>query len=246
MAVAPGALRRSPVRWGIVAWLLLPGAPLVAQSNTQLWYDFEFNYYPRPRLLFVTELGPKVLVSQGSGWNSVDVTPGFEFTPRPWVDLLFFVPFSYTVQEEDLNTFETRVQVGARFIYQPISRLLLRNRDLLEYRHINYLGTDSTANSGRFRFRIEARLALNKPVYGANGMLYGITDAEAFVNLSQDPAERFMNRIRFRLGAGYRFIYNWRVEAIYTLQSSRNTLSGDDLTVDNIFRFRLIHYFAQH
>jgi len=216
-----------------------------AQSTYQAWYDFEFDYLINPKLLLQAELGPKVLLSgEGSGWNSVDFSPGLEYSAANWVDLLFYVPLSYTVQAEGINTFEMRGSVGARFIYRPQPRLVLRNRTLLEYRNLHYQSTDSTEVSTRFRTRIEARYALNRPSYSSERMLYGITDLEAFINFGAAPDERFLNRVRFRVGLGYRFTHFWSAEGIYTLQSSKNTLAaGEPSSVDNILRLRLVHYF---
>jgi hypothetical protein len=217
--------------------------PLSAQANAQAWYDFEFNYPINPRLVASAELGPKVLVTGAEGWNSVDLSPGVEYSPNSWVDLLLYAPLSYTVQEVGLNTFEARASAGARFTLRPDSRMMLRNRTMFEYRNIDFVGSDSSQGSARFRSRVEFRVALNRPSYAANKMLYGITDFEGFLNLGQEPSERFLNRIRFRVGMGYRFTYLWRTEVIYTIQASRNTLGGlDQATQDHIFRFRLIHY----
>jgi hypothetical protein len=189
------------------------------------------------------EVGPKVLVSGAPGWNSVDVSPGIEYSPTSSLDLLAYVPLSQTVQVEGLNTFEMRLSTGFRYTIRPRPWLMLRNRTLFEYRSIDFQGSDSAQTSSRFRTRVEARAAINRPDYAANHMLYGIVDFEGFLNLGVPPNERFLNRTRFRLGLGYRFTHYWRTEVLYTLQTSKNTLNdADDVTADQILRLRLIHY----
>ncbi len=232
-------------RMALTAVLLAWVPPVEAQSTYQAWYDFEFDYLINPKLLLTTEIGPKVLLSgDGGGWNSVDFSPGLEYSANTWLDLLFYVPLSYTVQAEGINTFEMRGSVGARFIYRPQPRLVLRNRTLFEYRNQHYESTDSTEISSRLRTRIEVRYALNRPSYSAERMLYGISDLEAFINLGAAPDERFLNRVRFRVGLGYRFTHFWSVEGIYALQSSKNTLTpSEPISYDNILRLRMVHYF---
>lgn len=217
--------------------------PCRAQNSVQTWYDVEFNYQAGPRLLANLEVGPKVLVSGAAGWNSVDVSPGLEYSPTPQLDLLAYVPLSQTVQVQGLNTFEMRLSSGFRYTFRLNQRLFFRNRTLFEYRSIDFQDSDSAQTSSRFRTRVEARAALNKPTYAANHMLYGIADFEVFANLGAPPSERFLNRTRFRAGLGYRFSHYWRTEVLYTLQTSKNTLNdGEDVTADQIIRLRLVHY----
>lgn len=236
------------MRRGVAASVLLALAwratPATAQSNAQAWYDVEFDYLVTPKLLVNLEVGPKVLVSSDQpGWNSLDVTPGLEYSVEPWADLLLYAPLSSTVQKEGVNTFEVRWTVGTRLAMRPSPRLLLRTRALFEYRSISFLGADSSQVSTRGRVRVEARYAINSANYSAPGTLYALTDFEGFLNFGKAPSERFLNRVRFRLGAGYRFSHWWTAEAIYSLQGSDNTLGSDDVpTQDHIIRLRLVHF----
>ena len=223
---------------------LLGWAPSAsAQANVQSWYDVELDYVITPRLLFNVEVGPKVLLSGGPGWNSTDLTPGFEYSAKPWADLLLYAPLSATVQEEGISTFEVRWSTGVRLAMHPSKRLVLRNRNLFEYRSISFVGTDSSQASARARVRVEARYAINSDNYYAAKTLYGLTDLEGFLNIGNAPSERFLNRFRFRIGLGYRFSHWWTVETIYTHQGSDNTLGDEDSpTTDRIIRFRLVHF----
>ena len=67
---------------------------------------------------------------------------------------------------------------------------------------------------------------------------YLLADAELFLNLDKTPQERFNDNWRFRGGLGYTLSFNWQIEAIYTLQLSRNTLGAKFDVSNNIFRFR--------
>jgi hypothetical protein len=92
----------------------------------------------------------------------------------------------------------------------------------------------------RTRLRAETFIPLNKPtMFAGDKLWYTLLDAEAFLVMDQDVEERFANRIRIRTGIGYRINYGLRLEFVYTLQKSRNTLEGNFDTTDNIFRFRI-------
>lgn len=52
---------------------------------------------------------------------------------------------------------------------------------------------------------------------------------------SDDVEERFANRFRWRIGAGYRLSYNLRFEFLYMLQQSKNTIDDNFESSDNFF-----------
>ena len=79
-------------------------------------------------------------------------------------------------------------------------------------------------------------------MYSGDKLWYAIVDGESFIVLDQDVKERFANRFRLRTGIGYRVNYSFRLEFVYTLQQSKNTIGDDFNTSDNIFRFRIKQY----
>ena len=215
----------------------------VTESTYQSWWDVDFRYPLAPGWLAFSEVGARVLVSDSLGWSSVRLTPGVEHAVNGWLDLLAFVPLIGTVQQEGIRTFEVRPVGGVRLTGRPHPRVVLRNRTLAEYRFIDFLDQDLTQTSLRLRSRVELRVAINRPTFSTKQLLYGITDIEGFMNVGDVPSERFLNRFRYRLGLGYRFDRWWATEAIYTLQTSRNTLEDVELTTrDHIIRFRLVHF----
>ena len=116
----------------------------------------------------------------------------------------------------------------------------LRTNTRLEYRHIHYVETDENLNTLRFRGRIELVYPLTNPSQRDPKTLYGLADFEVFADLAGDEVEeRFANKNRFRIGLGWRHDLEWRVELIYARQNSRNTLEGDIVNSDDIYRIRI-------
>lgn len=133
--------------------------------------------------------------------------------------------------------------VGTRIHITPFSRVLTRLLLRLEQRNMHYEETDTEEQSLRGRIRLETITPLNrKTMFDGDQLWYMIADVEAFIPIDQDVKERFANRLRVRIGPGFRLNYTWRFEFVYTLQESYNTISGDLTTIDNLFRFRVKHF----
>jgi hypothetical protein len=88
------------------------------------------------------------------------------------------------------------------------------------------------------RLKAEAWIAINKLNLYQNQLWYAIVDYEGFVVVDEQVNERFANRLRARVGLGYRLDYKNRFEVIYTLQSSRNEIHGDLISNDNVLQLR--------
>ena len=56
---------------------------------------------------------------------------------------------------------------------------------------------------------------------------YLLANAEAFVNLGEPTPETFNSRWRIRTGPGHRLNRGWRLELLYLLENTRDTLEGD-------------------
>ncbi|MEX1132534.1 MAG: DUF2490 domain-containing protein [Flavobacteriales bacterium] len=214
----------------------------MAQSTGQLWLDGTvyktFASYYRAQ----TEFGYRTLVSGGSYWESYRVAPRMEIAPTPHWTFMVGAPLVFTQQQEGPNSYEARLQLGAKYDFTPFKRVRTRLYLRYEYRSVKTEIDDLVQNTNRARLRAEVLVPLNTDNHSADTMWYALGDVEAFIGRDQDVDERFANRARVRIGAGRKFSYNWRVEAIYTLQESRNSIEDTDPSVDNIIRLRLKYY----
>lgn len=233
---------------GLVVVVFLDVLPVAGftQSNTQLWFEYMLNH-PYGRRWNVELAATYSTLLETPSWQSFDVQVTPEFLLSSHVDLQCALLYNRTLQNQPLSSTEVRAMLGSRIHLTPTRRVLTRLLFRFEKRFLYYPDLDNLDESTRGRVRFETLIPLNnKSMFGGDHIWYLVADAEAFVPLDEQLDERFLNRYRFRLGPGYRLSYTWRIEFLYTLQESRNSLAGDFETTDNLFRFRLKHFLHQN
>ncbi len=219
------------------------GGSLAAQSSDQVATTLQLNYPLSRRAMGKLDVGGTAQVNGVGQWDKIGIQPAVDFRLARWADLLTQVQVDYVYQAANVNTVEIRPALGIRLYYVPTSRVVLRNRTLLEWRDVIYLVGDTTSTSWRLRDRIEVRVAINHPSFEYNRLLYWISDLEGLLNPEGAPDERFLDRFVLTLGLGFRFDYTWRVEAGWQLQEALNTAQpGDPKSIVNALQMRLIHY----
>jgi hypothetical protein len=221
---------------------LLPGA-LRAQSSQQVATTIGLNYPLSPRAIAKLDVGGSAQVYGTGQWDRIGLQPAVDVHLARWADLLTQVQLDYVYQAANVNTFEFRPAVGVRLFWVPTSRVILRNRTLLEFRDVVYLAGDTSSTSWRLRDRIETRIAINHPTFEWNRLLYFIGEFEGLLNPEGAPDERFLDKFILTLGLGFRFDYTWRIEAGWQGQEAVNSARpGDPKSVVNALQLRLIHY----
>jgi hypothetical protein len=211
------------------------------QSN-QSWTEYMLNY-PFANRWNVEFAGTYATVLEQPKWRSLDVQVTPEYAISQYFDVMGALYFGETFQNKSITTMELREMLGTRIHFTPNKRILTRLLIRFEQRNQRDQETMEWSHSTRSRWRAETVIPLNKPtMFAGDKLWYAVVDTEAFIIKDQDVQERFANRLRIRAGLGYRFSYALRIELMYTLQRSKNTLDGDFFTSDNIFRFRIKQY----
>ncbi|MEK6782429.1 MAG: DUF2490 domain-containing protein [Bacteroidota bacterium] len=220
---------------------LIPSLFLKAQSaNEQAWFEYMLNL-PFANSFNLENAFTYSTLAGTPKWRAYDYSATVEWSVNQNIDLIAQSVFSYTNQTETYNTFEIRPVIGTRFYFTPNKRIQTRLLLRLEQRNFKNLETKEWDQVQRPRARGEVIIPINKDSYYEDKLWYAITDVEWFFKI-EDVKERFANRFRWRIGAGYRLSYSVRFEFLYMLQQSRDAIDGDFETSDNIFRFRLKHY----
>ena len=213
----------------------------VQSQSKQVWAEYMLNYPFANSFNVEFALTYSTALEQPK-WRSVDLQLTPEYAISEHVDVMAGVFGGKTLQDESITSSEIREMIGARIHFTPHKKILTRLLVRLEQRNMLEEEANNWEHSTRSRFRAETLTPLNKKtMFEGDNLLYLILDAETFI-VDEDVEERFANRFRMRSGLGYRINYNFRVEFVYTLQESKNTIEGDFYTSDHIFRFRLKHF----
>lgn len=209
-----------------------------AQTDEQLWLDFQLSYPFGGRYLLENTTTYQTLLSKEDKWRSFSMSPTFEYTLFTRLDLLSEIGISYTLQEEGVNSWDIMPMVGGRFFITQNKRVDTRLVLRYQLRYFRQVEEDDWDVSNRTRLRGEILAALNGPNLFADNLWSVIADYEEFIVLDQQLEERYANRRRARIGFGYRLNYKHRFELTYTLQSSRNEIEGDFISSDNVIQFK--------
>jgi hypothetical protein len=212
--------------------------PLYAQRDEQLWLDFQLDYPFANQYLLETTASYQTLLSKEDKWRSLSLTPTFEFLAFRRFDFLLNVPMAYTLQTTDVNSFEMAPSLGIRFHISQGKRINARLIYKLEERFFYQMETKDWETSNRSRLKGEVWISINGPNLFTDKVWYAILDYEEYFVTDQQLDERYANRRRGRIGAGYRLDYKNRFELIYTRQSSRNEIEGEYISNDNVFQLR--------
>jgi hypothetical protein len=225
-----------------------------AQSNLQLWGTLTAVKAASERLSVGSDVELKWLLATAGDearWASLDVTPVVEYFLTPRFDLVGELATGYTVQTDDVNSFELSPRGGVRLHLTarnggraPLrqiglgDRIVLRNLVRVEQRTLFYTGDVATDAVVRFRNRLEMLVPMNEKQIGDDGARYLLADWEWFIPID-DPAERFANRQRIRTGFALRRSATWRFEALYIWTRSRETIEEGFATSDNTINVRV-------
>ena len=249
MSPRPG--RRGPA-FARVVILVFAGLALVATAapaqdegssgpSTQVWANVTMGKSRGEKTYLELDIEPKHQVSGGEQWRNIDFTPLVERYPTDWLDLTAEMTVGNTRQRDGLDTFEITPRVGARFHlfgkmapflpgipglkYErlPRTRLGVATLVRVEWRNFSYSDETPSQHTWRARLRLEGKLAVNHATLAQDRTLYAIGDAEYYQPLGDDIEERYVNKVRSRLGLGYRFSTRTKLEFLYIRDWNRDS-----------------------
>src|SRR5262249_5607683 len=124
-----------------------------------------------------------------------------------------------------------------------LNRVRIATLVRFEYRNLYYNDGTPTSHQWRFRARLGTKIGITDAGLSRGGTLYAGGDFEVYVPLTGDVSERFANKLRTRVGLGYRFSYEWRAEILYVRDSNRKTKSDPFATSTNAVDMRVKVFF---
>ena len=227
-----------------ISIIVFPSIKIIAQDssdvNKQVWIDYLIFREQNENYQFMGDAGYRFLV--GTGWEKYIVRPSLQKGIKDWLDLFGGLGLFYTVQEGLSNTLEIRPWIGARvYLYwDTFSKIRFSNYFRIEDRFIINTQSSGTSNSIRLRNKIDARIPITDR-YLEDNVLYAMLSFEFFID-GGDVEELYPDKIRLGGGLGYKFNYNWRVEAYFYVFESQDTGTPGFTTTDQVWRLALKHY----
>lgn len=212
--------------------------------NEQLWFEYMQNYPFADKWNLENAVTYSTLLNKPR-WHALDYSATVEWSLNKNIDLLAQTLFSYTWQNEATNTLEIRPAIGTRIYFTLDKRIQTRLLLRLEQRNFKDLETKAWEQVYRPRIRAEIVIPFNKYSLAKDDVWYGMMTAE-WLHTNDELKERFANRQRFSIGAGYKLNYHIRFEFLYMLQKSRQLITDDFESSDNIFRFRVKQFLRKN
>lgn len=209
-----------------------------AQTDTQLWLEWQVSYPFGNRYLLENTFAYQTLLRGSEKWSTISISPTFEYVLLPAVELTSEIPIGYTRQTDSKSSFEVSPIVGARFHLTQNRRINTRILTRFQSRNFQSLETGEWEFKGRFRLKGEAWITINKPNLFYDKLLYVFADYEEFLVVDEQVNERYANLRRAKIGAGYRLSYKHRFEAMFTWQYSRDEINDIFFQIDNVFQIR--------
>jgi uncharacterized protein DUF2490 len=218
---------------------------------TQIWANLILGRTVSERTYLELDIEPKWQVTSGEQWRSIDFTPLAEYYPTSWLDLEAEGAVGRTHQRDGLDTLEVTPRIGARLhLFKkvvsgrkrerlPLKRVGLSTLLRLEWRNFYYSDDTPDRHEWRARLRLEGKLAISHGTLSQDRTLYAIGDAEYFAPVSDDIPERYVNKVRVRIGAGYRFSAATRLEFLYIRDWNRSSQDAAGTEETRAFDLRL-------
>lgn len=211
----------------------------------QLWLEASLGKTSGERTYLELDLEPRWQLTQGDEWRSFRVVPQAVHYPTSWLDLIGDLKLVSTRQSDGPDSFELTPRAGARIHLfaklaphrpglpgleserLPLTRVGFSTLVRVEWRNLFYTDDTPDSHQWRARVRFEARLALNHAKLSQERTLYAMADVEYFAPLGDDVEETYVNKLRGRLGAGFRFSRATRLECLYVRDWNKSAPDAD-------------------
>ena len=213
----------------------------INETDTQIRVRYQYQQLVKERIrAFGTVRYDELLGSDAvlGNWNRLVSTGGVSYDLSSRFRLEGALGLYYTWRPAVEDLFEFRLWQAATFDW-PDSlgkwrRYVFSHRLMLEERFTKTTDWEFTV---RLRYRLATVFPINK--YSLEpGALYAPLNVELFTTPGNDVQELFSEQARVTAGLGYVLNQTWSVELRYTRQRSRDTITEEIHTTDNIFDLR--------
>ena len=237
--------RRLTMSLCCAAGLVFSVGPAVGQglneTDTQIRLRYQYQQLVKERIRAFGMVRYDELLGSDAvlgDWNRLASTGGVSYDLSSRFRLEGALGLYYTWRPAVNDLFEVRLWQAVTLDW-PDSlgkwrRFFFSHRLMLEERF-------SRTTDWEFAARLRYRLAITYPInrYSLEpGAFYAPLNVELFTTPGEDIQELFSEQARVTAGLGYVLNQTWSIELRYTRQRSRDTITEEIHTTDNIFDLR--------
>jgi len=204
--------------------------------NNQLWADYYEYWDIKPNWQFYGDAGARTVLEKWS-WFMVFGRPSIRWKKYKLWEVHGGIGMFYTINVDEVNTFEIRPWQGFRVNWPTFRPIKFNHYFRLEER-FNFL-TDHW--DLEFNLRVRYRFGLKALIYTFTNENNIFLPAwiEIFGNIGQQITEKFSNRTRFAIGAGYKMNKQWTFELHFVSQFSRTGGNDEFKTSDRLLQIKV-------
>lgn len=244
----------------LLAILIVLGSLIVrAQSSSdwQMWSNLVVGTDVGNRLYVHADARHRTIIGENNDkWRSSGFLVRGDYSVGKFVNTSLDFVYMVTKQTEIANSTEHSQRIGVKVfffrngynLFKPhkgeegvSTRWEFNNFTRFEHRMFNYSKDADYDHFWRMRNRTQAKYALNRERLNENNLVKIAADFEFFVPLSKEPEERYLSKIRFRIGPEYRYSYRWRFRLMYAFDYSGDGVSRDENIENQMIVFRIKH-----
>lgn len=242
----------------IITVILLVAQYAHSQNTTdwQLWNNIIVGYNISNSFYVHADIRQRQTI--GNDWRNTGILLNTEYSINKLFNASLELINSHTKQTSSIDNYEFTQRLGLKlFVFRNGVNLFKLNKGFegisekteltnvirAEHRIFNYPDLDMTNHHWRLRNRTRYKLALNKETLFDNKLLILFTDLELFFPLSSEPKERYLSKMRFRIGPEYRHSARWRLSLLYLFDHAGNGFSNNDNIESQMLNLRIKYVF---
>ncbi|WP_430817658.1 DUF2490 domain-containing protein [Carboxylicivirga sp. RSCT41] len=227
------------------------------ESEWQLWSNIVVGSNITSQLYVHADIRHRQNIGNNF-WNNTGILIRAEYSFNKLLNASFELLNNHTKQSSSISNYEFAQRLGIKvFILRNGVNIFklkkglegfspkteLTNLTRFDHRIFNYPDVDITDYFWRLRNRTQFKYALNRETLLENKLLTLFADLELFFPLSNEPKERYLSKMRFRIGPEYRYSVRWRFRILYAFDHAGNGFSNNDNIESQMLNLRIKYVF---
>jgi hypothetical protein len=228
-------------------------------SRLQYWGDVILGYNLSNTFYVEADWRTRSNLSNGDDrWTSNGLALKLDYRSLKFLRISYELINSYTNQISGFNSYDLAQRLGFRAyvfrygnnLFKPglleegiNKRLELSNLLRMEHRFFWYSGDVPSTNNWRLRNRTQLKWAISRESFLENKLVAFNGDVEFYIPFDDDALERYVSKLRFRVGPEYKHSSRWRFYVYYIFEDARDNVSKSFKADHHMLNMRIKHTF---